>query len=184
MMRISLSIAALASSAAWAQGTPPAAMSASAPAPAASAAQQPVSQATTQPVTQQPVAQQPAISQAAPQPMPQVTPQQTMAPGTNAATARAQNMPQYNQQPTGMPQVVRAPAPPAPPTPPVKGLPADAPKLVLNGGIYSERRDMRMAIVNGNVVREGQEVNGVVVEQIRPEGVVLAYRGSRVHVLY
>jgi general secretion pathway protein B len=78
----------------------------------------------------------------------------------------------------------RTPAPPAPPMPPVKGLPADAPKLVVNGGIYSERRDMRLAIVNGNVVHEGQNVDGVVVEQIRPEGLVLAWRGSRVHVLY
>lgn len=91
-------------------------------------------------------------------------------------------MPQYNPPPP--PQFARTPPPPAAPTQPVKGLPPDAPKLVINGGTYSERRDMRLAIVNGNVVREGQNVDGVVVEQIRPEGVVLAWRGSRVHVLY
>jgi general secretion pathway protein B len=78
----------------------------------------------------------------------------------------------------------RGPAPPAPTTPPVKGLPADAPKLVVNGGIYSERRDLRMAIVNGSVVREGASVDGVVVEQIQPDGLVLAFRGSRYHVVY
>jgi general secretion pathway protein B len=78
----------------------------------------------------------------------------------------------------------RTPAPPAPPMPPVKGLPADAPKLVVNGGIYSERRDMRLAIVNGNVVREGADVDGVVVRSIQPDGLVLAYRGTDYHVRY
>jgi hypothetical protein len=63
-------------------------------------------------------------------------------------------------------------------------LPPDAPKLVVNGGTYSERRDMRMAIVNGNIVREGANVDGVVVEQIRPDGLVLAFHGSRFHVAY
>jgi general secretion pathway protein B len=87
-------------------------------------------------------------------------------------------------QPPAPPVAARTPAPPAPPTPPVKGLPPDAPKLVVNGGTYSERRDMRMAIVNGNIVREGANVDGVVVEQIRPDGLVLAFHGSRYHVAY
>jgi general secretion pathway protein B len=78
----------------------------------------------------------------------------------------------------------RTPAPPAPPTPPVKGLPPDAPKLVVNGAVYSERSDMRMAIINGNVVREGANVDGVVVESIGRDGLVLAYRGSKFHVSY
>lgn len=64
-------------------------------------------------------------------------------------------------------------------------LPADAPKIVINGGIYSERRDVRAAIVNGQVAREGQDLgSGVVLEQIRPGGVVLAYRGARYTVVY
>lgn len=87
-------------------------------------------------------------------------------------------------QPPPPPTVARTPAPPAAPTPPVKGLPPDAPRLVVNGGTYSERREMRMAIVNGSVVREGTNVDGVVVEQIRPDGLVLAFRGSRYHVAY
>jgi general secretion pathway protein B len=69
--------------------------------------------------------------------------------------------------------------------PPVATLPADAPKIVVNGGIYSERRDIRAAIVNGQVVREGQDVGpGVVLEEIRPGGVVLAFRGARYTVIY
>ena len=69
--------------------------------------------------------------------------------------------------------------------PPVTGLPADAPKIVVNGGMYSERRDLRMAIVNGTVVREGQDLgSGVVLEEVRPGGVVLAFRGNRYNVVY
>jgi len=69
--------------------------------------------------------------------------------------------------------------------PPVAGLPADAPKIVINGGVYSERADMRAAIVNGEVVREGADLgSGVVLERIRPQGVVLAYRGARYSVVY
>jgi general secretion pathway protein B len=78
----------------------------------------------------------------------------------------------------------RTPVPPAPPTPPVKGLPPDAPKLVVSGAVYSERRDMRMAIVNGTVVREGAQVDGVVVESIQPHGLVLGFRGTSYHVMY
>ena len=79
----------------------------------------------------------------------------------------------------------RPPAPPAQPTPPVATLPADAPKVVINGGIYSDRADMRAAIVNGQVAREGQDLgSGLVLEQIRAQGVVLAYRGARYTVIY
>jgi general secretion pathway protein B len=110
-------------------------------------------------------------------PAPAIAPQPQVAP----PYAQMQQVPP-NPAPS---PVARTPAPPAPPTPPVKGLPPDAPKLVVNGGTYSERRDLRMAIVNGNVVREGQDVgSGVVVQEIRPDGVILAFRGSRFHVLY
>lgn len=69
--------------------------------------------------------------------------------------------------------------------PPVAGLPADAPKVVINGGVYSESRAMRAAIVNGEVVREGANLGpGLVLEQIRPLGVVLGYRGARYTVIY
>lgn len=85
-------------------------------------------------------------------------------------------------QPAGIP---REPAAPAPATPPVTVLPADAPKIVINGGVYSESRDQRAAIVNGKMAREGEDLgSGVVLEQIRPQGVVLAYRGARYTVIY
>ena len=75
--------------------------------------------------------------------------------------------------------------PPAPPTPAVSGLPPDAPKIVINGGVYSEDRSVRAAIVNGNVVHEGADLgSGVVLQEIRPAGVVLAFHGNRYNIVY
>src|SRR5438105_1328447 len=109
-------------------------------------------------------------------------------PAASAAVAQPAPVPAYvppqTVQPPAPPVVARTPAPPPPAMPPVKGLPPDAPKLGVNGGTYSERSDMRMAIVNGTVVREGTSVDGVVVERIEPGGLVLAFRGSRFHVTY
>jgi len=83
------------------------------------------------------------------------------------------------------PPVVRAPLPPAPPSPPVSGLPADAPKLVINGGTYSEKPELRMVIVNGRVAREGSDLgSGVVLEQIRPSSVVLGFKGAHYSIWY
>lgn len=77
------------------------------------------------------------------------------------------------------------PAPPAPPAQPVAGLPADAPKLVISGGVYSTNPVQRMLIVNGQVFNEGSEVGtGVVLEEIKPKGAVLRFRGSRYTVGY
>ena len=77
------------------------------------------------------------------------------------------------------------PAPPAPPPPPVAGLPGDAPKLVITGGVYSTNPVQRMLIVNGQVFNEGSEVGtGVVLEEIKPKGAVLRFRGSRYTVSY
>ena len=106
--------------------------------------------------------------------------------GSPPMQPRALNViPQGQVQPPAPVAAPRAPAPPAPPTPPVSGLPADAPKLVINGGIYSEDRNARAAIVNGAVVREGADLgSGVVLEEIRPSGVVLAFHGNRYNILY
>jgi general secretion pathway protein B len=73
----------------------------------------------------------------------------------------------------------------APPAAPVAGLPPDAPKLAISGGVYSNNPAQRMLIVNGLVFNEGSEVGpGVVLEQIRPKGAVLRFRGSRYTVSY
>lgn len=105
------------------------------------------------------------------------------APAATAAPARAP-LPQQAISAQATPQHGAAP-PPAPAMPPVSNLPGDAPKVVITGGVYSETREMRAAIVNGEVVREGASLGpGLVLEQIRPQGVVLAYRGARYTVIY
>jgi general secretion pathway protein B len=78
-----------------------------------------------------------------------------------------------------------APAAQPPVAEPVAGLPADAPKLVISGGVYSGNVAQRMLIVNGQVFNEGSEVGaGIVLEQIRPKAAVLKFRGSRYTVTY
>jgi general secretion pathway protein B len=94
-------------------------------------------------------------------------------------------MPTYPNPNAAPPAPVRTPAPPAAPLPPVAGLPADAPKVVINGGVYSERRDVRAAIVDGKVVHEGADLgSGLILQEIGPSGVVLGWRGSRYTVVY
>jgi general secretion pathway protein B len=89
---------------------------------------------------------------------------------------------------TQVPGVVARPAPPMPPpvaTAPVKGLPADAPPLVINGGVYSANPKNRLVIVNGQVVREGADLgSGVTLEQINPAGVVVGFRGAHYKLMY
>ena len=73
----------------------------------------------------------------------------------------------------------------APPPPPVAGLPADAPKLSISGGVYSANRAQRMLIVNGQVFSEGSEISsGVVLEEVKPKIAVLRFRGTRYTVTY
>jgi len=70
-------------------------------------------------------------------------------------------------------------------TAPVAGLPADAPKLAISGGVYSANVAQRMLIVNGQVFNEGSEIGtGVVLEEIKPKSAVLKFRGSRYTVTY
>ncbi|NKE65743.1 hypothetical protein RAMLITH_07900 [Ramlibacter sp. RBP-2] len=113
------------------------------------------------------------------------------APGYNAAVpqpVRPDAMPQPGRPAfAAPPPAARAPVPALPTvqSPPVKGLPADAPKLVINGGVHSPNPARRRVIVNGQVVREGADLGaGVVLEQIKPDSVVLGFRGEHFHVMY
>ena len=83
------------------------------------------------------------------------------------------------------PPLPRAPVPPAPPSQPVKGLPPDAPQLIISGGVYSADPAQRRLIVNGQVVKEGADLgSGVVLQQITEGGVVLAFRGAQYRLMY
>ena len=82
--------------------------------------------------------------------------------------------------PPAAPPVVAAPAPQ-----PVAGLPPDAPRLSISGGVYSNNRAQRMLIVNGQVFNEGSEIGpGVVLEEIKAKTALLRFRGSRYTVPY
>ena len=85
-----------------------------------------------------------------------------------------------------------APAPAAAPVPAVveagpitRGLPPDAPKLAISGGVYSKNPAQRMLIVNGQVFSQGADVgSGVVLEEIRPKSAVLRFNGARYSVAF
>ena len=115
----------------------------------------------------------------------QVVPATPAAPAIPAVSAPAPHA--FSPPPAPAPIVAapRAPLPPAPPPPPLRGLPPDAPRLVVSGGMYSENPALRRLIVNGNVVTEGAELGaGVRLEQIGPANVVLAFRGRRYDLAY
>jgi general secretion pathway protein B len=68
---------------------------------------------------------------------------------------------------------------------PVRGLPADAPKLVISGSVYSPDPAQRLLIVNGQVQREGADLGqGVVLQQVREDRAVLSYKGNSYNVVF
>ncbi|AMO24802.1 hypothetical protein GCM10027034_08340 [Ramlibacter solisilvae] len=147
-------------------GTPPTPT----PAPAAPAA------ATPPPPPAAPPAPAPAAP--APPPLPAPVSPNTAAP---APVAPAPAVPLIQAAP-------QPPAPPAPantPAPPTAGLPGDAPKIAISGGVYSTSPAQRMLIVNGQVFNEGSEIApGVTVEEIKARTVVLKFKGSRYNIAY
>jgi general secretion pathway protein B len=73
----------------------------------------------------------------------------------------------------------------APAVPVAGGLPPDAPRVAITGGVYSPNPAQRMLIVNGQVFNEGSEVApGVKVESIQPRTAILGFRGARYTIAY
>lgn len=70
--------------------------------------------------------------------------------------------------------------------PPVRGLPADAPKLVISGSVYSPDPAKRILIVNGEVIREGADLGqGVVLREVKKDSsAVLGFKGSNYNVVF
>lgn len=65
------------------------------------------------------------------------------------------------------------------------GLPADAPRVAITGGVHSSDAAQRMLVVDGQVVGEGGEpAPGLRVEEIRRGAAVLRWRGHRYQVAY
>ncbi|MCM2336049.1 MAG: general secretion pathway protein GspB, partial [Pseudomonas sp.] len=89
-------------------------------------------------------------------------------------------------RPAATPLAAAPAVPAAPGEPPIaNGLPPEAPKLAISGGVYSVNRSQRMLIVNGQVVNEGADLGGgIMLEEIRPKAAVLRFRGGRYNVAF
>lgn len=69
--------------------------------------------------------------------------------------------------------------------PPARGLPADAPKLVISGSVYSPDPARRLLIVNGQVMREGADLGqGLVLREVKQDSAVLGFKGSNYNVVF
>lgn len=135
-----------------------------------------------------PVASAPAATTVEPMPAPAPAPApasaRAAAPAPTPATAPAATAP-------AQPEAIRAPAPaPAAPLDPVASLPGlDAlpaadrsalPPLKLSMHVYAETPAQRFVILDGQRLGEGASpASGVVLEEIRREGLVLSVNGRR-----
>ncbi|HKX94443.1 MAG TPA: general secretion pathway protein GspB, partial [Methylibium sp.] len=64
-------------------------------------------------------------------------------------------------------------------------LRAQVPTLTVGGAMYSQDAANRMLIVNGQLLREGdQPAPGVVLERIQLKSAVLSVRGTRFEIAY
>jgi general secretion pathway protein B len=81
-----------------------------------------------------------------------------------------------------------AAAAPVPPAAPVAvpswrerpDLQRELPPIVFGGSVYSEQAPARIVVLNGRVFREGETIMpDLVVDEIRPRGAVLRWRGQR-----
>jgi len=175
---------------------------ASAPVTPAVVAAVPLATASSQPVATavQPPPAAPRIEPVEPKsplrPVPRARPQLDAAPGPGATVAGPQ--PGTGRAPVAAPspapaEVPSAHAAPAAAAPPAaadtsviaRGLPPDAPKLAISGGVYSKNPAQRMLIVNGQVFSQGADLgSGVVLEEIRPKAAVLRFNGGRYSVAF
>lgn len=128
----------------------------------------------------------PAATAITPPPPPPVV--SAAPPATVPAPVQAREA-AFSALPTGAPSAAAASAAAAPVAPVVApiagGLPADAPRLAISGGVYSPNPAQRMLIVGGQVFNEGSEVApGVKLESIHARTAVLSFRGGRYTVAY
>ncbi|RYY63765.1 MAG: hypothetical protein EOO24_57160 [Comamonadaceae bacterium] len=66
-----------------------------------------------------------------------------------------------------------------------RGLPADAPKVVISGSVWSRDPARRLMIVNGQTVREGADLGqGLLLQEVRQDSAVLGYKGNQYNVYF
>jgi general secretion pathway protein B len=149
---------------------------------------QPTMRGGPQPVVGTPGGPAPAtLTQPGPVPAPTSGPVQGPPPQGRSGLSRdpRPNSPPVSGPAQTQPLPAPQPAAPAPAPAAVVGLPADAPKLAISGGVYSASPAQRMLIVNGQVFNEGSEIGpGVTLDEIKPKTAVLRFRGARYTVGY
>jgi general secretion pathway protein B len=141
-----------------------------------------------------------AVAPAAPAPAPIAPPPIPPAVAMPAAPASPPSAPAPASAPAPVPVPASAPAPtpapapapaaaapaPAPPAndvPTLEDLPPDVrgalPALPITMQVYSPDPKRRFVIIDGTRVAEGDNVRGVNVQEIRPNGIVLEFHGHR-----
>lgn len=110
----------------------------------------------------------PALSLTAPEPAP--APISAPTAPVVAAPTRAQEPPEPVFDP-GVPDLRELPA----------SVRARLPALTLSVHIYSATPAGRMANINGQMLREGQQLGGLQLRSITPRGVILSFEGQEFH---
>lgn len=116
---------------------------------------------------------------------PLATPAPTVAPGPSLTPASAAPIsPRAAVPETSRPRRSDAAAPSAPPAPPLEQLPPELrtqlPAFTVSGATYSDNPALRLLVINGQVLQQGQRVAPeLVLEEIQPKTAVLSFRGRR-----
>ena len=108
------------------------------------------------------------------------------APFKSADTAPAATFVRTQRAPSASTQLVTPTAiSSATPTVQLSPLPDSAPKLVVSGSTYSDNREHRILIVNGQVFREGESpADGIRIEKIGLKSAVLQHNGKSFSLRY
>ncbi len=95
-------------------------------------------------------------------------------------TGRAQSEPVPSPEPAVIPEPEFDPG-----VPDLRELPASIraklPALTLSVHIYSKTASSRMASINGQMLREGQQLGSLRLQSITPRGVILSFEGKEFH---
>lgn len=83
------------------------------------------------------------------------------------------------------PILLPTPQTPSAPTRPTPATPSDTSSLHISGATFSDNPEHRMLILNGQVAREGQDIQpGLVLEVIGPRSAIFNDRGRRFNLNY
>ena len=187
---LAVGVAAVAAGGAWwalQHRAPPATVAATGVPPVAAPAALPASAPVVAPAPAPALVPEPPAPVSAPPAAIAPTPASSTAPRERPAPAPAKREAAPAPAPRPQPAKVEAPAPAPAPTSPVfaqgelpESVRTQLPSLKVTGATHSSNPLYRMAIVNGQVLHEGdQAAPGLVLETIEPGRTVWAFRGYR-----